>query len=93
MNRGSFDNFGMLYQWGRKDPFPGAAGFTIQNEDYSYVADGEKELYGIDGKVLFKIKDLADYHGTIENSIQFPTTFYAMTYKATGNVDEDGNPE
>lgn len=93
MNRGSFDNFGMLYQWGRKDPFPGAAGFTIQNEDYSYVADGEKELYGIDGKVLFKIKDLADYHGTIENSIQFPTTFYAMTYKATGEVDEYGEPE
>ena len=90
MNRGSFDNFGMLYQWGRKDPFPGAAGFTIQNEDYSYVADGEKELYGIDGKVLFKIKDLADYHGTIENSIQFPTTFYAMTYKHTGVEDEYG---
>lgn len=91
--QGSFDNYGMLYQWGRKDPFPGASGFTIQNEDYSYVADGEKALYDIEGKAVSKIKDLAEFHGTIAKSIQQPATFFAMTYKATGNVDEYGEPE
>ncbi len=93
MNRGSSGNFGMLYQWGRKDPFPGACAFTIQNEDYSYVEDGERTLYDIEGKTLPKIKDLAEYHGTIEKSIRQPATFFAMTYKANGNVDESGNPE
>lgn len=93
MNRGSFDNFGMLYQWGRKDPFPGANAFTIINDDYSYVEDGEKTLYDIDGKAISKIKDLAEFHGTIEKSIQQPATFFAMTYKTNGNVDESGNPE
>ena len=93
MNRGSFDNFGMLYQWGRKDPFPGACAFTIQNEDYSYVEDGERTLYDIQGKAIPKIKDLAKYHGTIEKSIRQPATFFAMTYKDTGEVDESGNPE
>lgn len=91
--KGSFDNFGMLYQWGRKDPFPGACGFTIQNEDYSYEADGEKTLYEIGGRVVTKIKDQAEYHGTIEKSIQQPATFFAMTYKATGGVDEYGEAE
>ena len=93
MNRGSSGNFGMLYQWGRKDPFPGACAFTIQNEDYSYVEDGERTLYDIQGKAIPKIKDLAEYHGTIEKSIRQPATFFAMTYKATGEVDESGNPE
>ena len=93
MNRGSSGNFGMLYQWGRKDPFPGACAFTIQNEDYSYVEDGERTLYDIQGKAIPKIKDLAEYHGTIEKSIRQPATFFAMTYKDTGEVDESGNPE
>lgn len=92
-NRGSYDSYGMLYQWGRKDPFPGACSFTIQNDDYSYVADGEKTLYDIEGNTVTKIKDLAEYHGTIEKSIQQPATFFAMTYKATGENDEYGNPE
>lgn len=92
-NRGSFNSFGMLYQWGRKDPFPGACAFTIINDDYSYVEDGEKTLYDIEGKTLPKIKDLAEYHGTIEKSVHQPYTFFAMTYKATGNVDEYGEDE
>ena len=60
MNRGSFDNFGMLYQWGRKDPFPGANAFTIINNDYSYGEDCEKTLFDIDCKAISKIKDFAE---------------------------------
>ena len=35
VERGSFDSHGLLYQWGRKDPFPGTTAFTIMNEDYT----------------------------------------------------------
>ena len=88
--RGSFDNFGMLYQWGRKDPFPGAASFTIMNEDYTYEKDGEPVLYDIDNNVLPKISSKAAFHGTLDLSIQNPDTFYAMTYNHTGELDEYG---
>lgn len=88
--RGSFDNFGMLYQWGRKDPFPGAASFTIMNEDYTYEKDGEPELYDIDNNVLPTISSKKDYHGTIALSIANPDVFYAMTYNHTGEIGEYG---
>lgn len=88
--RGSFDNFGMLYQWGRKDPFPGAASFTVMNEDYTYEVDGEPELYDIDNNVLPKISSKTEFHGTIELSVQNPDVFYAMTYKHTGEMDDYG---
>lgn len=43
----SFDCHGMIYQWGRKDPFTSAGTFTIINEDYSYQVDGERPIYNI----------------------------------------------
>lgn len=89
--QGSVDSYGLIYQWGRKDPFPAAKCYTIINEDYSYQEDGEPELYDIDGNVLEKVRNLAEYHGTIEKSVQQPLTFFAMTYAKTGEVDEDGN--
>lgn len=76
--RGSFDNFGMLYQWGRKDPFPGAASFTVMNEDYSYAVDGEPTLYDIDNNVLPKVSSKAAYNGTLALSIENPDVFYAV---------------
>ncbi len=88
--RGSFDNFGLLYQWGRKDPFPGAASFTVMNDDYTYEKDGEPTLYDIDNNVLPKISSKTAYHGTIDLSVSNPDTFYAMTYLHTGEVDEYG---
>ena len=92
-NPGSTDCYGMLYQWGRKDPFPAPKCYTIMNEDYSYVEDGEKDLYDINGNVLpKKVRELAEYHGTIAKSIAQPMTFFAMTYKATGETDEYGQP-
>ena len=86
--RGSFDNFGLLYQWGRKDPFPGAVSFTIMNDDYTYEKDGEPELYDIDNNILPKISTKTAFHGTMNLSIQNPDTFYAMTYNHTGEFDE-----
>ncbi len=88
--RGSFDNFGLLYQWGRKDPFPGAASFTIMNEDYTYVKDGEPVLYDIDNNILPKISSKKAFHGTLELSFANPDVFYAMTYNHTGEIDEYG---
>ncbi len=88
--RGSFDNFGMIYQWGRKDPFPGAATFTVMNDDYTYEVDGEPTLYDIDNNELPKVSSKTAYHGTIDLSIENPDVFYAMTYNYTGELDEYG---
>jgi hypothetical protein len=88
--RGSFDSNGLLYQWGRKDPFPGTTTFTVMNEDYTYEVDGEPTVYDIDGNALDKFSAQTQYHGTIEKSIANPMVFYAMTYNHTGQVDEYG---
>ena len=90
--RGSFDSFGLLYQWGRKDPFPGTIDFTVMNDDYTYEVDGEPTLYDGEGNALNKIPDYKDIHGTVEKSILNPMTFYYMTYVQTGEMDEYGNP-
>lgn len=88
---GSFDSFGMLYQWGRKDPFPGAVSFTVMNDDYSYEVDGEPTLYDFDGNTLPSIGSLATSHGSIELSIQNPMVFYTNIKRNTGEVDEYGD--
>lgn len=88
--RGLFQNFGMIYQWGRKDPFPGADDYTIMNEDYTYEVNGEPALFDFDGNELPTIGSQARYHGTLDLSIANPTVFYAMTYKHTGELDEYG---
>lgn len=86
----SFDCHGMIYQWGRKDPFTSAGTFTIINEDYSYQEDGERPVYDINNAELPKIRTLAQYHGTIEKSLRNPMVYFAMTYKYTGELDENG---
>ena len=94
VERGSFDSHGLLYQWGRKDPFPGTTAFTIMNEDYTYEVDGEPEVYDIDNRVLPKFGLTAEFHGTIEKSVQNPAVFYAMTCPVGYKVpvcDADGN--
>lgn len=88
--RGSFDSFGMIYQWGRKDPFPGAASFTVMNDDYTYEKDGEPALYDFDGNQLPTIGSLATSHGSIELSIANPMVFYTNVKKDTGEIDEYG---
>lgn len=86
----SFDCHGMIYQWGRKDPFTSAGTFTIINEDYSYQVDGERPIYNILNEELPKMRTRAEYHGTIAKSLRNPAVFYAMTYNFTGETDEYG---
>lgn len=88
---GSIDCYGMLYQWGRKDPFTSAKSFTEQNEDYSYKVDAERTVYTIDNQELPSTRTLAAPHGTIEKSIRNPHIFYIMVQKSTGEVDDYGN--
>lgn len=92
MIHGDFDSFGMIYQWGRKDPFPGAADFTVMNDDYTYEVDGEPTLYDYDGNVLPKIGSLASPHGSIDLSVANPLVFYTNIKKDTGEIDEYGDP-
>ncbi len=91
---GSFPSHGMLYQWGRKDPFPAPADFTLVADDYSYIdgMDGEAELYDIDGNILPKIKDTAAPGGSVELSVANPITFYYVSKTDTGETDEYGMP-
>ena len=89
---GSFDSFGMLYQWGRKDPFPAAASFTVMNDDYTYEKDGEPTVYDFAGNALPKFASLAAPHGSIDLSIANPMVFYTNIKKSTGEIDEYGDP-
>ena len=91
-DHGSFDSFGMLYQWGRKDPFPAAASFTVMNDDYTYEKDGEPTLYDLLNSPLPTIASLAAPHGSIDLSIANPTVFYTNIKKDTGETDEYGYP-
>lgn len=88
-----FSSHGMVYQWGRKDPFPAPVSFTELDDSYNYVdgKNGEATLYDINGNVLPTIGSLAAYHGTIPLSVQNPMVFYAMTYTYTGETDEYGD--
>ena len=76
---------GLLYQWGRKDPFKGPAAHTIQNEDYSYAVTGEPALYYIDNKAVAATSfENAEGFGTYEKSIQNPTVFYKLLQNGSG---------
>lgn len=77
---GSIEALGLLYQWGRKDPFTASAAFTEQN----------RELYDIDGKNLDDFVTTASKNGTLELSIQNPDIFYLVSYK-TGDWCDDSN--
>lgn len=90
--RQGMDSHGLFYQWGRKDPFPGAATRTVMNEDYTYEVDGEPTLYDIDGKPLPKINTYAQPHGTIALSIENPMAFYVNLKVPTGEIDEYDEP-
>ncbi len=85
-----FDTHGLIYQWGRKDPFPAPTTFTELDENYNYVGgkDGEAALYDIEGNRLASIRSMTQFHGTVDLSIANPMTYYAMTYIHTGEMDE-----
>ena len=91
--KGTFGkNAGLIYQWGRKDPFPSAVTYTEQNEDYTYIVDGEPTIYDLEGNELPKIGSKAEYEGSIAKGIAHPDVFYKVGSRDTGEKDEYDNP-
>ena len=83
---------GLLYQWGRKDPFPAPASYTELDENYQYVdgKDGEATLYDGEGNALPPVRSQTRTNGSVELSVANPGIFYAMGYIHTGEMDEYG---
>ncbi|WP_455591927.1 DUF4906 domain-containing protein [Bacteroides sp.] len=82
-NLGAFNNtqnnvgsIGLLYQWGRKDPFPGSAGFntTEPSNIYGSVSVGGTATTLSGTYTLPKVKGDAST-GTINYAIQYPGVF------------------
>ncbi|MBO6169813.1 MAG: hypothetical protein J6O51_07555 [Bacteroidales bacterium] len=86
----NFKAFGLIYQWGRKDPFTAAARYVVQNEDFSYQDDGEAPIYDIEGKELPSFLSTAATDGSVQKSIANPAIFYKVYQVKTGKVDEYG---
>ncbi|MDE5608493.1 MAG: hypothetical protein K2I64_06135 [Muribaculaceae bacterium] len=88
-----FATHGLVYQWGRKDPFPAPASYTEMDENYQYTPgmDGETTLYDIEGNTLPTVHSTTEFYGSVEKSIANPAVFYAMTYTYTGEMDEYGD--
>lgn len=79
---GDLSALGLIYQWGRKDPFPGVAS----------VDEKEPETYDIEGNILRTTPETAAQYGTIELSVSHPDTFYKISYKTndwTSPSDDD----
>lgn len=85
------DAMGLLYQWGRKDPFTSSTPF--------YSAPNIRDLYDINNNVLSEqnefdfggasgtgikhVEVAANTTSNLKNSIQNPTTYYYGEYKST----------
>jgi len=82
---GDFGAFGLLYQWGRKDPFTSAAGFSA-------TAPRERPLYDIEGHALPSMGSLADGYGRVDLAIENPMTFYGTRY-ATADWSEESDDD
>ncbi len=67
---GSLDALGLLYQWGRKDPFTSSAAYTEE----------ERPRYDIDGDLLPSFEELAQPNGTLALSAANPGVFYTVSY-------------
>ena len=88
-----FDSHGLLYQWGRKDPFPGATSYTNQDPvTYEYIdgKDGEPEYYDILNNPVPKCRTKAAGNGSVELAVKNPDVFYLNLKIATGKTDEYG---
>lgn len=92
---------GLLYQWGRKDPFPVSVDNT-SNEPYLYVGSDQYKMTGVHpiwGDNIAVIIPNNDDGTNLEHSIRFPNQFIeGMTYiiSSTGLGDEDwytNNPD
>ena len=77
-----------FYQWGRKDPFPGASSNdkTVSVQKLCYKADGSDFVYEKKGGTT----TLGDGKQSMAGSIQNPTTFYySYTTDSWDNQDND----
>lgn len=96
--------FGMLYQWGRKDPFPPLRYIFQFHQDYSdahtdihYSNDNKTEVHktsGTDDSFLFHSVIGKDLTGAVRYAIANPTVFICGTKKAfqgEGYVESGGN--
>ena len=73
-NLESARTYGVLYQWGRKDPMPGSADGSYEEINTIFNADG-----------MTMPLDKATSGGSLVNSIAHPSTFYANMYLATNS--------
>lgn len=78
---GSTGAFGLLYQWGRKDPFTASAAVT----------EVERKIYDVAGNELADFESRAAQNGTLALSILNPMVFYTVTYATRdwGDVSND----
>lgn len=86
-----FDSHGLLYQWGRKDPFAAAVSYTNQNPDtYEYIdgKDGEPVYYDIDNNEVKSFRLKAAKNGSVELAVKNPDVFYLNLKIDTGEIDE-----
>ncbi len=67
---GSMDALGLLYQWGRKDPFTSSAAYVEQ----------ERPRYDIEGNRLPSFEESAQPNGTLALSAANPDVFYTVSY-------------
>lgn len=80
---GSIGAVGLIYQWGRKDPFPGIGSFA-GGEPLRYDANGQE--------ILTTVPEQAEQFGTLELSVANPHVFYKISYKTndwTSPSDDD----
>lgn len=66
---GGLKSKGLLYQWGRKDPFPPTKGWSSYTEP-------DEDLYNITGDVKIVNKVRVSEHNNIPNSVHQPLTFF-----------------
>jgi len=92
---GALGAMGLLYQWGRKDPFPGSATTTSGTEKvlYSYIDVIHPTVEKVDIGTLPNT-----YNNNLRESIKAPLTFYFSTSSlgdwytsSTNKTDQDDN--
>lgn len=76
---GAVGTLGLLYQWGRKDPFPGSSSVSNNTSDVT--------IYG--EKTSINISDTG-FDSSFLNSIQYPLTYYVGSSEwHDGGADDD----
>lgn len=75
--KGDINALGLLYQWGRKDPFPGVGS----------VSGDEPCIYDGDGNELPSVPSRAASFGTVQLSIEHPDVFYKISYNTQDWTD------